>query len=68
MDYAILLLLITLILYLIIRDKIIARKRKKNHVMLKRISTKIDNLSKESIKQNKLFDRLLNILGDEEIK
>lgn len=65
MDYVILFFLITLILYLIIRDNVVARKRKKNHVMLKRISSKIDHANKESIKLNKLFERLLDILSDE---
>lgn len=65
MDYVILILLIVLILYLIIRDNVIARKRKKNHVMLKRISSKIDHINKESLKSNKLFMNLLDVLSEE---
>lgn len=65
MDYVILILLIVLILYLIIRDNVIARKRKKNHVMLKRISSKIDHINKESLKSNKLFTKLLDVLSEE---
>lgn len=65
MDYIIITLLVILFLYLVIRDVIIAKKRRKNHVMLKRVSTKLDQLNKESTKQNKLFEKLLDILSED---
>ena len=33
--------------------------------MLKRVSTKLDQLNKESTKQNKLFEKLLDILSED---
>ena len=66
MDYIIIGLLVSLMIYLIVRDFVVAKKRKKNHVMLKRISTKQDQLSKEYRKQSGLFNRLLIILSKDE--
>ena len=65
MDYVILFFLLVLILYLIVRDKIIARKRRKNHVMLERVSKKMDYINKELKKSNNLFLKLLDALSDE---
>jgi len=66
MDALIIALLIALFLYLGIRDIIIAQKRRSNRILLKRISTKFDQLSKETKKQSRLFSRLLDILSKEE--
>lgn len=66
MDALIIALLIALFLYLGIRDIVIAKKRRSNRILLKRISTKFDQLSKETKKQSRLFGRLLDILSKEE--
>lgn len=67
MDYIIIGLLISLVVYLIVRDLVVAKKRKKNYVMLKRISQKQDQLSKEYKKQSGLFNSLLKILSKDEV-
>ena len=66
MDALIISLLITLFLYLGIRDIVIAKKSRSNRILLKRISSKFDQLSKETKKQSRLFSRLLDILSNEE--
>ncbi len=58
-------LLISIILYLVIRDIRMRRYRKKGHTMLKRISKKLDLNIKESKEHNRLFQILLNILTKE---
>ena len=63
MDYAILTVLILLLIYMIIRDIVISKKRRSNLVMLKRISTKFDQLTKTAKSQGDSFTRLLNILS-----
>lgn len=65
MDALIISLLIGLFLYLGIRDIIIAKKRRRNHILLKRISKKFDQLNTESKKQARLFSKLLDILSEE---
>ena len=62
MDYAILIVLILLLIYMIVRDIIISKKQRANRIMLKRISTKFDQLAKEARKQGNLFTQLLDIL------
>ena len=66
MDSLIIVLLITLFLYLVIRDIVIAKKRRSNRILLKRISTKFDKLSEETKKQSRLFGKLLDILAEKE--
>jgi len=66
MDALIISLLIALFLYLGIRDIVIAKKSRSNRILLKRISSKFDQLSKETKKQSRLFSRLLDILSNEE--
>ena len=63
MDAAILTVLIALLVYMIIRDIVISKKRRANRIMLKRISTKFDQLSKDTKTQSNLFNQLLNILS-----
>ena len=66
MDYAILTVLILIIIYMIVRDIVVRGKRRENRILLKRISRKFDTLSKDSKSQNKMFNRLLDILSKEE--
>lgn len=68
MDYIILILLCFISIYLIIRDRIASKRRKKTYLLLKRISSKIDFVNKTINKQNKLFEKLLDILSDEKDK
>ena len=65
MDTFIIVLIISLFLYLGIRDIVIAKKRRRNYLLLKRISKKFDQLSSDSKKQSKLFNQLLDILSEE---
>lgn len=66
MDYIILILLVFISIYLIARDRIASKRRKKTYLLLKRISGKIDFVNKNINKQNKLFEKLLDILSDDE--
>jgi len=51
---------------MIVRDIVVRGKRRENRILLKRISRKFDTLSKDSKSQNKMFNRLLDILSKEE--
>jgi hypothetical protein len=66
MDYFILGLLILIFIYLIIRDVTIVKRRKTTHAVVKRNSRKLDRLKEKTDKQNKLLDRLLKILSEED--
>lgn len=66
MDYFIAILLITIIIYLIVRDTIVKKRRKKTQLLIKRLGRKLDLLVISSKKQSKSFDALLNILSRRE--
>ncbi len=65
-DYFILGLLIVIVIYLIVRDVISIKRRKTTHAIVKRNSRKLDGLKEKTDKQNKLLDRLLKILSEED--
>jgi hypothetical protein len=66
MDHAILTVLILIIIYMVVRDIVVRNRRRERRLLLKRISRKFDVLAKEAQSQNKLFNKLLDILSKEE--
>lgn len=51
---------------MVVRDIVVRNRRRERRLLLKRISRKFDVLAKEAQSQNKLFNKLLDILSKEE--
>jgi hypothetical protein len=55
-----------LLVYLVIRDIIVVKRRKTTHAIVKRNSRKLDGIKESTDKQNRLLDSLLKILSEED--
>jgi hypothetical protein len=59
-------LVVVILLYNIIRDKISKKKNDRDVLLKKKISRKLDRVESKVDRQNKLFERLLDILEGED--